>query len=294
MTPEIEALFAKQDGVASSPQLLDLLPRRTMQRLIRGGDLVRVWPSIYSRGKPNDQILLSGLDLRCGVPVAACLGTAAAMFGFDTESVTDLHVLNPAKHLLRPEKGLVVHRRDGAPLVTVGGRTLTDPAWTAIEVARGLRRPRALATLDAALHTGTCNRDQLLLAAKKQARRRGIVVVRDLIALARAEAESPMESESRLAMIDGAIPMPELQYVIIDRDGRRWRVDFAWPAFRLVLEYDGFDWHRTHEQLTHDHQKLAALTELGWRVMQIVADDVRRHPEAMLRRLRQQLLGAAA
>lgn len=119
---------------------------------------------------------------------------AAALHGFDTEGSTDLHVLNPPRHQLRSVDGLVVHRREGAPLtvIDVDGdvRYVTAPAWTAVEVARALRRPRALATLDAALRSGKCTRADVWRAALDQAGRRGIVAVRNLIALA-DRARSP-------------------------------------------------------------------------------------------------------
>jgi very-short-patch-repair endonuclease len=211
------------------------------------------------------------------------------MFGFDTEGSPDLNVLNPTGHLLRVGAGLVVHRRDGAPLTSFRGRRLTTAPWTAVEVARSLRRPRALATLDAALRSGTCDSPGLTSAAKAQAGRRGTVMVRDLIPLARCEAESAMESEARLVMLDGGLENPVLQYQIIDRDGKVWRVDFAWPDRMVAVEYDGFDWHSSPEALRRDRQKRAALEEVGWRVVSIVSDDVRRQPMAMVRRIDAQL-----
>lgn len=226
--------------------------------------------------------------------MAVCLGTAAALLGFDTENTTDLHVLNPPGHLLRSRTGLVVHRRTGMPLTTIDGRRVTSPAWTAVEVARGLRRPRALATLDASLRSGRCDPRTLQLAASGQAGRRGIVTVRDLLPLVRAGAESPMESEARLAMVDGGLPEPMLQYEVIDRDGWWWRLDFAWPDARVAVEYDGFDWHSSPAHLRRDRQKKAALEECGWRLVSIVSDDVRRHPERMLRRLSTLLQSAVA
>ncbi|GFG54963.1 hypothetical protein MAGR_64040 [Mycolicibacterium agri] len=265
-----------------------------MQRRLRSGELVRIFPSIYSLGAPDLLTLMRGLDLRCGEHVAVCMGTAAAMYGFDTEDVSDVHVLNPDGHLLRDQDGLVVHRRDGAPLIDHHGRLVTTPAWTAIEVARSLRRQRALATLDAALRSQTCDQRGLHLAAKAQAGRRGIVMVRDLIPLARPGAESPMESEARLVMLDGGLPEPLLQYKIVDRDGRLWRVDFAWPECRLAVEYEGFDFHSTPEALRKDRQKRAALEEMSWRVLSIVCDDVRRQPEVMVRRIGAGLMQTAA
>ena len=260
-----------------------------MQRRLNSAELVKIFPAIYSLGAPEALTCLRGLDLRCGEHVAVCLGTAAAIFGFDTEGVTELHVLNPKGHLLRDHTGLVVHRRDGAPLTSYRGRRLTTPGWTAVEVARNLRRPRALATLDAALRSQMCDRRDLFAAAKAQAGRRGIVGVRDLIPKARPEAESPMESEARLAMLDGGLPEPVLQYEIVDRDGHLWRVDFAWPDRRVAVEYDGFGWHSSPEALRRDRQKRAALEEIDWRIVSIVSDDVRRHRDVMIRRIDAQL-----
>jgi very-short-patch-repair endonuclease len=221
--------------------------------------------------------------------VPICLATAARAHGFDTEDVADLHVLNPVQHQLRCVDGLFVHRRDGAPLTVVEGRLATAPAWTAVEVARGLRRPRALVTLDAALRSGTCDRRELRAAVARQAGRRGIVAVRELIPFAASEAESPMESEARLVMIDGGVPTPFLQHEVIDRDGRLWRLDFAWPDQLFAVEYDGFDFHSDPEALRRDRQKRAALHELGWVVTGIVADDVRRRSWDLVRRIELEL-----
>jgi hypothetical protein len=207
--------------------------------------------------------------------VAICLGTAAAIHGFDIEEPHDFHVLSPPNSRLRSQDGLVVHRREGAPLVVIDGRRATSPAWTAVEVARSLRRPRALATLDAALRSETCSRAELWRAAVEQAGRRGIVAVRELIPVADPRAESPMESEARLAMIDGGLPIPELQYEVVDGNGEPRRLDFAWPKQRVAVEYDGLDWHSDPEAMKRDRRRQLALMDIGWVVIAIVSDDVR-------------------
>lgn len=292
---ELDVLFDAQGGVATTGQLRRLLTRRALEAKANAGEVIKVWSGVYGKGSAVDDLVrLRGLDLRAGVPVPICLGTAARAYGFDTEDIVDLHVLNPEGGQLRCADGLVVHRRDGAPLATVDGRPATAPAWTAVEVARGLRRPRALATLDAALRSGTCDRRRLHLAAVGQWGRRGIVHVRELIPLAAAEAESPMESEARLMMIDGGLPHPELQFEVVDRDGRLWRLDFAWPDKKFAVEYDGFDFHADPEALRRDRQKRAALHELDWTVMSIVSDDVRRRSWDTVRRIEFELERAYA
>jgi hypothetical protein len=221
------------------------------------------------------------------------MGTAAAAYGFDTERTADLHVLNPGARHLRSTDGLIVHRGDGAPLTMVAGRPATAPAWTAIEVARGLRRARALATLDAALRSGTCGRDELRRSVEQQSGRRGVVTARELLAVASPFAESPMESEARLVMIDGGMPSPVLQYEVVDLQGCVWRLDFAWPELRVAAEYDGVEWHSGPDAFVRDRRRSSALQELGWLIVPIIAEDVRHRPGELLRRLERQLRRAA-
>src|SRR5262245_39625693 len=294
MNPEIEELLDMQGGVATSGQILTRITRHRFEAAVNCGVLERMWQGVYCRGEPTDELRLRGLDLSSGNTVPVCLGTAAAMYGFDTEDTVDLHVLNPPGGQIRSADGLVVHRREGAPLVTVDGGPVTAPAWTAVEVARGLRRPRALATLDAALRSETCGRPELWRAAVEQAGRRGIVAVRELIALADPLAESPMESEARLVMIDGGLPIPELQYEVVDGNRERRRVDFAWPERRVAVEYDGVDWHSDPEAMKRDRRRRAALEDVGWVVISIVFEDVRYRAWEVVARIDAQLRHARA
>jgi len=294
MNPALQRLFEAQSGVATSGQILAVASRYEFEAVLKTQHLERLWHGVYVLGEPTDDARLRGLDLLCGTPVPVCLSTAAALFGFDTEQPADLHVLNPPGHQLRNTDGLVVHRREGAPLVLVDGRPATAPDWTAIEVARALWRPRALATLDAALRSGTCTLTELCRAATQQRGRRGIVAVRDLLALADARAESPMESEARLVMIDGGLPHPELQYEIVDGNGELRRLDFAWPEFRVAVEYDGVDWHNDPEAVRNDRRRRLALQDVGWTVISITYEDVRRRAWDFVARVRRELNEAQA
>jgi hypothetical protein len=239
---------------------------------------------VYASSEPDVLGKPAALDLLAGRSVVACMGTAAALYGFDTESTSRVHVLDPGIRM-RPSNGLMVHQRIGAPLRRVEGRLATAPAWTAVEVARTLHRPRALATLDAALHIGACTTGELHAVIGEQKGRRGIVKVRELITYADGCAESPMESEARLLFIDGGLPMPELQYSIVDRYGRVWRVDFAWPRALVVAEYDSVEWHVGREALLHDRPKTARLQECGWTSIPMTIDDIRGDPFGLVARI---------
>jgi hypothetical protein len=294
VSAEFDRLLAAQSGVVTAAQALTLLTRRELESQVKHTVLQKVWRGVYARGELTTALRLRGLDLAAGTRVTACLHTAATAYGFGTEQSTDLHVLNPVGRRLRSTDGLVVHRREGAPVRVFAGRPATTPSWTAIEVARGLRRPRALATLDAALRSGTCTRSELARAVDLQAGRRGIVNARDLLDLASPLAESPMESEARLVMIDGGLPPPVLQYEVVDLNGRVWRLDFAWPEFRVAAEYDGVDWHSGPDAFRRDRRRSTSVQDLGWEIVSIISEDVRYRPAELVRRIEMRLERARA
>ncbi|MDY6869186.1 MAG: hypothetical protein SV966_00920 [Actinomycetota bacterium] len=284
----IDDMFAAHGGVATARQLSAVMSRKTLAGHLRAGVIVRVWRGVYSLGPPDTARKLAALDMLVGRPVVACLHTAAELHGFRTEAPGPVHILDPGIRM-RPTLGLMVHQRVGAPLHRVNGRLVTTPAWTAAEIARSLSRPRALATLDAALHVGACGPADLVRAVTEQKGRRGIVNVRALVAYADGRSESPMESEARLVFIDGGLPRPELQFEIVDRCGQLWRVDFAWQGAKVVAEYDSMEWHANAVSLRHDRMKTARLQECGWTVIPLVVDDVRRYPLDLVARIAEHL-----
>lgn len=280
----IDEIFAANGGVATTGQLLDVISRKALACHVRAGRVVRLRRGVYAAAQPDVFGRLAALDLATGTRIVACLGTAAALYGFDTDADPRLHVLDPGIRL-RPTPDVMVHQRLGAPLRTVGGRLATAPAWTAIEVARTLWRPRALATLDTAVRIGACTPPELRQVISEQKGRRQIVKVRELATYIDGRAESEMESEARLVFIDAGMPMPELQYEIVDRWGDRWRVDFAWPEARLAVEYDSIDWHMGPKALLHDRLKIARLQECGWLSVPMTVNDVRRDPLRLVARI---------
>lgn len=289
---DIESVLEANGGLATTADLLTVISRRRLAGFVKAGKLTRICHGIYGLGPPDQLTTLAALDVLAGQPVVACMGTAAALYGFDTESTSRVHVLDPGVRM-RPSKNLMVHQRIGAPLRRVAGRLATAPPWTVIEVARSLPRPRALATIDAALHVGACTTGELTTTIREHKGRRGIVKVRELIGYGDGRAESPMESEARLVFIDAKLPMPELQYEIVDAYGKRWRVDFAWPEAMLVAEYDSVEWHLGREALLHDRLKTARLQECGWTSIPMTVDDIRRDQARLVERIKHHLIEGA-
>jgi hypothetical protein len=285
-------LLDELGGFATATQLLTVMTRQQLRVQVRLGGLVRVWYGVYAAAEPDRLGRLAALDLFMGQRAVACLGTAAELYGFDLENTQVVHVLDPGVRM-RPTAGLMVHQRLGAPLQHVAGRLATAPGWTAVEVARQLRRPRALAALDAALHSMRCTRADLESAVREQKGRRGIVQVRELLQYADGRAESGMESEARLVMIDYGVPPPELQYEIHGRDGEIWRVDYAWPEQRVAAEYESVEWHAGRLEMIRDKKRYAGVQETGWTLIPIVVDDVRREPWRLADRINHHLSHSA-
>ncbi len=291
MNPDALALLKRRE-VVTTAELLSVMTRQQLDVQVRKGGLTRVWRGVYSLREPDLMMRLQGLDLLIGGHAVACLHTAAELYGFGAVNDRAVHVLDPGSRL-RPSAGLVVHQRPGAPTTLVGSRHATAPAWTAIELARQVSRPRALGTLDAAVRSGWCAIDDLQAALDRQRARRGVVAVRGLLPLVDPRAESVMESEARLVMFDHGLPRPELQYLISGRHGERWRVDFAWPAARVAAEYDSVEWHSGRAEMLRDKVRFAGIQEVGWTVVPIVVDDVRRRPGRMCERIASHLSRAA-
>lgn len=284
MNIEAAKLIDRNGGFATTAQLLTVMTRQQLDVQVTKGGLFRVWYGVYARSHPDLLGRLAALDVFMGRDAVASMGTAAKLYGFDTENTTAVHVLDPGVRM-RSTTGLVVHQRAGAPLQWVASRRATAPAWTAVEVARQLNRPRALATLDAALHSRWCTPAELDQAVRAQRGRRGIRAVRLLLPFADARSESAMESEARLVMIDHGLPLPELQYTIHGANGERWRVDFAWPDARVAAEYESVEWHAGRTEMLRDKARFAGVQEVGWTVVPIVVDDIRRRPERLTQRI---------
>ena len=64
------------------------------------------------------------------------------------------------------------------------------------------------------------------------------------------------------------------QFVVRDGAGVVARVDFAWPAAKVAVEYEGA-WHgESPQQVAADRRRLNALTAAGWTVVFVTAADL--------------------
>lgn len=108
---------------------------------------------------------------------------------------------------------------------------------------------------------------------------RGRRRARESLPFIRPRVWSPMESYSRVVMVQGGIPEPELNATIHHADGGGFIAigDMVWrkKAFRrkVVGEYNGAT-HEAGPSRDADHTKRLALEDEGWTPMEIYAGDV--------------------
>jgi very-short-patch-repair endonuclease len=179
-------------------------------------------------------------------------------------------------------------------ITTVEGIRVTTADRTVVDIARMLPRMDALATVDAALRIGACTPESLAHQLEQQRRLRGIVAARQLVSFGNGLAESPMESRLRMRILDAALPMPALQWHVTDRfGGFSYRLDLAWPKWRVGVEYDGAG-HLERSQQRHDIARRTWLAHAGWTMLWATDRDVYLDHRRFLRQLADVLRDAAA
>jgi very-short-patch-repair endonuclease len=103
--------------------------------------------------------------------------------------------------------------------------------------------------------------------------------------LASEEAEFTVESEAermclRLMIKHGLKPDAAGAWI------GPYRVDFLYEAERLVVEVDGYRYHRTRERFVRDRRRRADLQARGYEVFVITWADIADEPAVTMTRLR--------
>lgn len=165
---------------------------------------------------------------------------------------------------------------------------VTTPARTAVDIAlaSGAGSADALAVVDAVLNRGLAGRAELSRVAAGLQMRPGCARARRLIDRADANAESPLESHSRLFFLDAGIPMPESQVRVHDDRGLIGRVDFLWRDRHTIGEADGRLKYLDPDVLYREKRREDRLRDLGFEVVRWDFSDLRRSPGATAARIR--------
>ncbi|MEH1015646.1 DUF559 domain-containing protein [Micromonospora sp. CPCC 206060] len=162
--------------------------------------------------------------------------------------------------------------------VLLAGVPCAPAARCAVDLARLLPRMAALPMLDLALRVGACRPAELTAETFRHARLRGVCQARQLVRIADPRPECRQESQLRLVLIDGGLPVPEPQIWVPDEAGiPLYRLDLGYRKRRVGIEYDGVS-HLDRDRLRHDRTRMNWLAAQGWAVRYFTDRDLYRRP----------------
>jgi very-short-patch-repair endonuclease len=275
-----------------------------IRRAVAAGRLVRLRRGVFTTTQilerlTDDRWELHGLEVRGALAVAgdtavAAGASAAALHRLDMLGDPPMRpiIARPIEISANAKRSATtfarVARLPESHLIRLNGWAATDLARTVIDVARRQGERCAVVAGDAALRSGLDSTDLDRVLADCS-RAPGIRIAREALTLCDARSESPLESITRLVLIRGGVPEPQLQTVI-----GSYRADFCWPRPRLILEADGRLKYASGIDLIREKEREDWLRRQGYTVLRTDWPEVFNRPVSLCRRLMQSLAASAA
>jgi hypothetical protein len=175
------------------------------------------------------------------------------------------------------------------------GIPVTSVARTLLDLSAVVKAPDLATAIDRAERSRIFDLTAVVDVLDRANGRRGARALRRAIA-----AYEPSTQKSRLerrfkALLRTApdIPSPFFN-ALVDGETGTHEVDAFWPAQRLAVQLDGFDFHRTRRDRERDAASDADLELAGHGVMRLTWDDATVNGARTLRRVRLRLGGTTA
>jgi len=263
----IRTLAEKQHGVVGRRQLLELgLGRDLIHERVAAGRLIALHRGVFAVGHRSIGVRGEWMaaTLACGPNAYLSHGSAAQLWGM-RGSARPHEVLRISGH--RRPHGVWLHQtrslpdedvtvEDGIPVTTIE-RTIMDNA--------GRLDDRQLERMVVAADRGRRLRWPRLQRVIEQGNgRRGLRRLRRVAARVdprAADAVSPLEVDFFSLCQKAGIPLPQVNVMVGGRE-----VDFYWPTARLIVETDGYAYHKDRGAFERDHESTVALSAAGYRV----------------------------
>lgn len=211
--------------------------------------------------------------------------TAARLHGLPLPMSLDdeqaIHVIRGARHGAVRRRRLVGHRGllcrgvvevDGLPVTSLADRWVDMGELIRPGCALGLDD---LVIMGDAVATTLGSVDPLRRALDARVAPRGKLTLLEALTWIRVGSESPGETRTRLVLMRAGLPEPELNQPVY-AEGRRWlgRPDMRWVKQRVLLEYQGREFHDSDEQRGRDAVRFKGFTDEDWAVIEVWNDDV--------------------
>jgi very-short-patch-repair endonuclease len=286
----IAALAARQHGVVERGQLRRLgLSNSAIDRRLAAGRLHRVHQGVYAVGHP----LLSGRGrwmaavLACGPGAALSHASAAALWDLRPTAATRVDVSVPgAGGRARP--GLRIHRALAMETTTKDGIPVTTPERTILDLAATLPKRALERAIDQAEIQRLLDPASLDALVRAHAGRPGTAKLKAALMAPQALTRSELEERMLAICREHALPAPQVNTSVAGHE-----VDFLFAEARLVVETDGWAYHRTRRAFDRDRERDAALTRARYVTLRL-SDRQLRRGDVVAATLRAALLRSSA
>jgi hypothetical protein len=238
--------------------------------------------------------------LTAGSDACGSHGSAAAIydipgFGFGLPEVT-----SPRAFRRELGVGRVHHSRELPPghVRVVDEIRVTSIARTLFDLAAVVHPGRVERALDTCLARRTVSVPACWRVVDDLARRGrgGTTLLRGLLS-ARGEGyvapASELESRLLTVLVDGGLPVPAREVDLGDPDGWVGRVEFVYRSERVLVEADSRLHHTTLVDREHDRRRDERFAAEGFQVVRVGWAEVTKHPERVVRQVRDALRTAA-
>lgn len=253
------------------------ITRRALADAVHAYLVRRVLRGVYQRADTPDTVhtRVAAAKLVISEHSVVCDRTAAWIHGVEVFAWHETEVLPPIEsfvlrgHAPSRRQGVAGGSRDlkGVDVIDLDGLLVTSPVRTALDLACKLSARDGLAALDAFMRRFGITRSELRRLLVRYFRRRGVRRARPLVAMADARSESPGESWTRYEILTHGLPPPTPQ-AWVDIDGApTYRLDLPYSRHRVVVEYDGEEFHTSDNDREYDRQRRAWLRRHGWIVI---------------------------
>jgi hypothetical protein len=280
---ELAALAAKQHGIVTRQQLIRLgLGEWAIYHRCRAGRLFRVHLGVYAVGRPPNTPLerASAAVLACGPGAALSHSSALTLWGLDRVWRLPLHVTCPDQRRRPP---VVTHKVPGLTDAEVRvqlGICVTSPARTFLDCALELGDKRLARLAADARRSGHLHLDQLLDVLARFPYHPGCQRLRNVL----EGLGSPTRSEFEAAFLAFCklygLPTPLLNVRFAGRE-----VDAYFAAQKVIVELDGWDFHRDHYSFEDDRERDANALAHGAVTIRITWERMTQAPQREAERL---------
>lgn len=169
---------------------------------------------------------------------------------------------------------------------------VTTPARTAFDIGR--RRPLATAVvrLDALMRATGAKAADVDTLVERHRGAPGIAQLRNALRLSDAGAESPQETKTRLTLVEAGLPPPQTQIQVFHGRYLVARLDMGWEEWHVGVEFDGAEHWTDPRERSRDIERIAELEALGWTIIRVSGEMLRKRPGLVVERVRAALRAA--